>query len=146
LAILVAGTLLQLWGLSTDFVVPRVSHLWPLRGYAAWERSALIGEGEGFLEFIAFLRRAIPVSGKVVLPPHSDVSEVGAFAYPTFIQYFFVPREVLNCSEPVDDCVRRLTGPNSYIVRVGRFPPALAASEHKRYIPFRDEMGVYAPK
>jgi hypothetical protein len=111
--LLLAAAVLQLRSLTVDFISPRARLSWELRRNAAWERSALLSEGRDFLEFVTFLREAIPESGKVVLPPYTDVSEVGPFAFPTFIQYFFFPREVLNCGEPVDDCVRALTGAKS---------------------------------
>ena len=144
--ILLAATTLQLRRLTGDFIWPRANQYWGLRGYAAWERSALLSEGKDFLEFVSFLRGAVPESGKVVLPPHSDVSEAGPFSFPTFIQYFLFPRQILNCSEPVDECVRLLTGANSYLVRVGSFPSPSVASQHKLYVPFRDDMGLYVPK
>jgi hypothetical protein len=93
-----------------------------------------------------FLRGRIPESGRVVLPPNSFVGEVGPFAYVTFIQYFMLPREVVNCSEPVAECVRRLTADDLYVVQIGRFPPADAAFEHKGFVRFDDERGLYVPE
>jgi len=105
-----------------------------------------LSEGEDFLEFVTFLRDNIPETGKVVLPPHAFLEEAGPFTNISFVQYFLFPREVLNCGEPVDACVLGLSGPRSYLVRIGGFPPPEAAAAHKEYLPFRNEMGIYVPR
>jgi hypothetical protein len=144
--LLLTVALWQLAGLTRSFILPRTIRNWEARGYNAWERSALLSEGQDFLEFVSFLREAIPASGKVVLPPHSFISEAGPFTDLGFMQYFFFPRQILNCAEPVEDCVRSLTGPNSYIVAIGSFPPPEAAEEVKNFVPFSDGEGVYVPQ
>jgi hypothetical protein len=132
--------------LAADFIWPRLIRGWQVRGYTAWERSALLSEGEDFLAFASFLREVIPESGKVVLPPGSYVSKAGPFTNIGFVKYFFFPRQILNCGEPVEDCVRSLTGPTSYIVAIGGFPPAEVAEEVKDYVPFQEGKGVYVPR
>jgi len=146
LLLLLVGTVYQLGHLANRFIWPRAQQYWSLRSYSAWERSALLSEGDDFLEDVSFLREEIPESAKVVVPPHSFVSKAGPYTFVSFMQYFLFPREVLNCGEDVAVCVRGLTGGTSYILRLGEFPPPLAAREHKEYVPFRDEMGVYVPK
>jgi hypothetical protein len=146
LFLLLVATLLQMRLLLTDFVWPRTQRYWGVHSFTAWERSALLSEGQDFLDFVKFLRDTIPDTGKVVLPPSTFVGEAGAFTYVTFMQYFMIPREVLNCTEPVDECVLGLDGPNSYLVRIGGFPPAESAEVHKVYVPFRADQGVYVPK
>jgi hypothetical protein len=105
-----------------------------------------LSEGKDFMEFVAFLRQVIPETGKVVFPPHSYIAKAGAFTELGFMQYFMFPRSVLNCAEPVEDCVRGLTGASSYIVAIGGFPPASVAEEVKDFIPFRGDRGVYVPR
>ena len=139
-------TILQLRLLTATFIVPRAIRGWEARAYSAWERSALLSEGADFLEFVVFLRHVIPETGKVVFPPHSYVGRAGSFTELGFMQYFMFPRSVLNCSEPVEECVRSLTGSSSYVVAVGGFPPASAAAEVKDYVPFREDKGVYVPR
>ena len=139
------AALLQMRQLA-GFTGPRASEYWDLRMYTAWQRSALISEGRDFFEYVTFLRATIPESSKVIIPPHSSVGDAGAYTYITFMQYFLFPRTVLNCSEPVAECVRALTGPTSYLLRIEDFPPPLAAAEHKDYVPFRDGLGLYVPK
>lgn len=145
-AIVLVAVLLQLRSLTADFIGPRLRLGWSLRGSSAWERSARLSEGEDFLAFVTFLRTAIPETAKVVFPPHSYISKAGVFTELDFMEYFLFPRQVLNCGEPVDECVRSLTGPGSYIVAVGGFPPAEAAQSVKEYVPFQEGKGVYVPR
>jgi len=144
--ILLAAAAMQMAWVTLDFAAPRTRQYAAVRDRPAWERSAVLSEGTDFAEFVAFLRTNIPESAKVVLPPHSDIGQAGAYTYVSFMQYFFFPRHVLNCGEDVAECVRGLSGPSSYLVRIGPFPPADLASEHKTYVPFRDDLGLYAPK
>lgn len=146
LVLLLLVTLMQVRLLTVDFIWPRLIRGWEVRGYTAWERSALLSEGQDFLQFLSFLRDTIPESGKAVLPPRSYVSRAGTFTEIGFLKYFLFPRQVLNCGEPVEDCVRALTGPTSYIVAVGGFPPEEAAEAIKDYIPFQEGKGVYVPR
>jgi hypothetical protein len=136
----------QMWALGTNWVWPRAIVYWSLRSHAAWERSAILSEGEDFFVYVSFLRDKIPESGKVVLPPHTFVGKAGPFTFIDFMQYFLLPRQVLNCGEPAADCARGLTGPNSYLLRIGSFPPPEAASQNKDYVPFQDEWGLYVPR
>jgi len=144
--LLAIAVLFQMRLLLVSYVWPRASGYWTLRAYPAWERSALLSEGRDFLEYVTFLRAMIPESGKIVLPPHTSVGDAGAYTYINFMQYFLLPRTVLNCGEPAAECVRGLTGPTSYILRFEDFPPPLVAAEHKDYVPFRDGLGLYVPK
>jgi hypothetical protein len=146
LVLLLLVTLLQVRELTVDFIWPRLIRGWEARGYTAWERSALLSEGRDFLEFTTFLRDTIPESGKVVFPPRAYVSRAGTFTELDFMRYFLFPRQVLNCGEPVEDCVRSLTGRTSYIVAIGGFPPVEAAEAIKDYVPFREGKGVYVPR
>jgi hypothetical protein len=139
-------TLVQVVQLSSDFIGPRMLRYWDLRKATAWQRSALLAEGQDFLEYVAFLRETIPAEAKVVLPPHSAISDWGAYTSVEFMQYFMFPRTVLNCSDPVDACVQRLTGPTSYILGLGKFPPPEVASEIKDYLPFDDTKGLWQPR
>jgi hypothetical protein len=105
-----------------------------------------LSQGRDFFEYVTFLRASIPETGKVVLPPHSSIGDAGAYTDVSFMQYFLFPRAVLNCSEPVAECVRALTGPTSYLLRIRDFPPPLVAADDKDYVPFRDGLGLYVPK
>jgi hypothetical protein len=141
--LLLAATLLQMRSLLADFIQPRAVRYWEVRSLAAWERSALLSEGQDFTDYVTFLRETLPESGKVVLPSSADIGEAGPFTSIAFMQYFLFPRVILNCSEPIEECLLTMTGPASYVLRVGGPQPSV---EHKTYVPFRDDRGVYVPK
>jgi hypothetical protein len=144
--VLLVCAVVQLRVLTAGFIWPRLGRYWEVRAYPAWQRSALLSEGQPFMDYVTFLRQEVPESGRLVLPPHRFVSEGGPYTYPSFMQYYLFPREILNCGEPVEDCVRGLSGGRSYILRVGSFPPPSIAAETKTYIPFNDMLGVYVPR
>jgi len=141
--LLLAATFLQMRFLFADFIRPRTMRYWEVRSLAAWERSALLSEGQDFLDYVTFLRETIPDSGKVVLPPSSAIGQAGASTSIVFMQYFMFPGLVLNCSDPIEVCLLAMTGPTSYVLRVGGPQPAVG---HKTYVPFQDDLGVYVPK
>lgn len=114
------------------------------RGVSSIERSAANAWDQTFAEYIVFLRSTIPLEARVVLPPNfsgAPADHVG------FMQYFLLPREVLNCGpNEVEECTLRVSGPDSYILRVRDFPPPTLAELSKIYVAFNEEYGVYVPQ
>jgi len=118
----------------------RVRGIWSL---PAWERTAILLEGQHFLEYVRFLRRIVPEDGRVILPPRQLPS---AFSNIYYAQYYLFPRDLHNCgNNEVEACIERVTGSNTYIVALGNFPPRGIAARHKIYVPFDDEIGVFVP-
>ena len=115
------------------------------RSESALERSAIISGGIEFADYMDFLRKTIPEDSKVILPPREPVQALANIGY---MQYFLMPREILNCGiSEVEECVLRMTGDKSYIITAWKFPPHETALEVKRFIPFTEgKGGVYAPK
>lgn len=112
---------------------------------AAIERSAYFAFGKPFDDYVVFLRSHIPNDSLVIVPPDSADYILGN----QFIaQYFLFPRRVANCSLNVDldTCVASLTGPKTYILAVGGFPPREIALQIKEYIAFGADRGVYVPR
>jgi hypothetical protein len=67
------------------------------------------------------------------------------------MKFFLTSREIDDCSgrEPVENCILNLTGPNSFILSVGEFPPDDVARQVKEFVPFQPDFfyrGVYVPK
>jgi len=136
--------IVQSWNLANDYVIRKSKAVWDLKGYSAIDRSAILSEGMEFAEYMAFLRDTVPENAKVVMPPHQPVQPLSNMGY---VQYFLMPRTIINCgTNEVRECVLRMTGENSYIVTAWKFPPKDAAESVKTFIPFRNELGVYAPK
>jgi hypothetical protein len=117
--------------------------LWDLRFKTAVERSALL-QGGDVAGFVDFLRENVPEDARLILPPNYPLRP---FAHIGYMQYYLFPRDIENCGyDEVNACIRRVTGPNTYIMALPDFPPRALAEESKRFIPFTDDMGVYAPR
>lgn len=144
LILLAIVVVVQSWNLANDYVKRRSKTVWDLKGFSAIERSAILSEGMEFAEYMSFLRDTVPENAKVVMPPHQPVQPLSNMG---FAEYFLMPRTIINCgSDEVRECVLRMTGEHSYIVTAWKFPPKDAAESVKKFIPFRNELGVYAPK
>ena len=144
LILLAIVVVVQSWNLANDYVKRRIKTVWELKDFSAIERSAILSEGMEFAEYMSFLRDTGPENAKVVLPPHQPVQTLSNIG---FAEYFLMPRTILNCGiDEVRECVLRMTGEHSYIVTAWKFPPKDAAESVKKFIPFRNELGVYAPK
>jgi hypothetical protein len=141
--ILVAAAALQVWLVLDRQVSPGIARFVRLQDRPAWERSAVGLNGEEFAAYIGFLRRQIPEDGKVILPPRLPVQAV---AHVGLMQYYLFPREIHNCGiHEVVACVERVTGPTTYLLAVGDFPPRELASKDRDYMPFNEDRGVYLP-
>ena len=124
-------------------VLPQLNQVRKLWALPAWERTAVLLEGKDFLDYLRFLHEVIPEDARVILPPRRPPS---VFSNIYYAQYFLFPRDLHNCGvNEVEACVRRATGPNTYILALDNFPPRDLASEHRIYIPFDEEIGVFAP-
>ena len=143
-ALILIVAIAQSWNLTNDYLIRKSKAVWDLKGYSAIDRSAILTEGMEFAEYMSFLRDTVPENAKVVMPPHQPVQPLSNLGY---VQYFLMPRTIINCgSNEVRECVLRMTGEHSYIVTAWKFPPKDAAESVKKFIPFRNELGVYAPK
>lgn len=109
----------------------------------AWRRAAEYLEGPRFGAYIEFVRANTPADARIVLPPRIPEraeSNVG------LMQFYLFPRDIHNCGvHEVEECVRRITGPASYILALEDFPPRELADMTRTYLPFDDEIGLYAP-
>jgi hypothetical protein len=144
LAVFIVVSCLQMASLWNDFIQPFGAKIWDIRGNSAIERSAILHEDKQFAEFITFIREMIPEDARVILPPHSTFHVLSNFG---FADYFLMPRELHNCgSTEIEGCVLRMTGARSYFFTAGDFPPPQAAGQVKTFIPFKDGLGVWAPK
>lgn len=91
-----------------------------------------------------FIRDTVPEDAKVIVPPSRPIQTL---SHVGFVEYFLMPREIHNCGEnEIRECVLRMTGDNSYILVGGEFPPNELAEQVKKFLPFKDGMGIYIPK
>ena len=143
-ALFLIVVIVQSRNLANDYVIHKSKAVWGLKGFSAIDRSAILAGGMEFAEYMSFLRDTVPENAKVVMPPHQPVQPLSNMG---FAEYFLMPRTIINCgSDEVRECVLRMTGEHSYIVTAWKFPPKDAAESVKKFIPFRNELGVYAPK
>jgi hypothetical protein len=122
---------------------PTMEVVQSLMGLPAWQRAAIILEGEEFAGYLEFLRTEIPDDARVILPPRVPFRPV---AHVGFMQYFLYPREIHNCGvNEVDACVLRVGGRTTYIVAVSDFPPPEHAQVTKCFVEFDEAFGVWVP-
>ncbi len=136
--------LFQLVVVGRGYVVPLVEATWVMREKPAWQRAAILEEGEGFAGFVDFLRSQIPEDARVILPPNKPQRPL---AHVGFMEYYLFPREIHNCGEnEIDDCILRVVGRHTFILGLPDFPPRELALRSKQFIAYDDDYGVYAPK
>ena len=128
----------------TSYIRPTAIAVWNLRDEPAWARTGTILLGERITGHLGFLQDTVPEESRVILPPHSSG---GIYEHIGLMQYFLIPRDIVNCGRnEVEACVRRVTGESTYILAAGNFPPHDLASQAKRYIEYDNDLGVYVPK
>ena len=108
-----------------------------------WKRAAQNIAGDTFADYIEFVRQNSARDARIVLPPRIPVRPESNIS---LMQFFLFPRDIINCGlTEVEECVQRITGPNSYILGLGDFPPQELAARTRSYIPFDDQLGLYGP-
>jgi hypothetical protein len=146
LLLLVAGLsgLFQLYVVARGYAIPLLGVTWAMREDPAWERAAVLQEGQVFAGYIAFLRSHIPKEARVILPPTRPQRPL---AHIGFMQYYLFPRDIHNCGyDEVDDCILRVVGRNTFILGLPDFPPRELAELSKQFVPYQDDYGVFIPK
>ena len=136
--------ILQAWILARSYAVPLLRESMSMGDAPAWERAAILQEGEDFARFISFVRAHVPEGARVILPPRKPERPL---AHIGFMQYFLFPRDIHNCGyDEVDDCILRVVGRNTFILGLPDFPPRDLAELSKRFISYRDDFGLFVPK
>lgn len=137
-------TIAQIYTLHKTFILPTMERSLGLINEDAWMRAAILLEGDEFANYIAFLRDHIPENGRVLLPPNFRQS---TFEHVGIMQFFLYPREIHNCgADEVEECVKRVSGKEFYILAVRDFPPRELAAETKDYVRFDDKIGLFIPR
>ena len=141
IAILVGYQAVVSW---TSYILPTASRAWDLRNEPAWARAGVMLVGDRITGHLGFLKQSLPEEARVVLPPHSGG---GVYEHIGFIQYFLIPRDIINCGpNELEACIRRVGGSSTYILAAGNFPPRSVAEETKRFVEYDGDLGVYVPK
>ena len=120
MVVLVLGIAGQTGFLLRDFILP-----WGWRVKQVWDqpritRSADMSLGGQSARLIEFVRRVTPEDAVLLLPPEG---EPGRFSLARSMQYFFFPRQLIECGAPeTDPCTRALASPDTYILATTDFP------------------------
>jgi hypothetical protein len=134
LAVLIQLTML---GRNTFREIPRlISDL----GQPAGWRSARYSQGRRYAQYIQFLNQIIPPDSRVVLPPDSAAPR--AIATTPWMQFFLLPRQVINCTSP--DCLETLSLQDTAVLVTGGFPGPEILSQG-RLEQFDADWGVLLP-
>lgn len=143
---LLLAALVQLALVAQDQVIPAVTRLSSFRHSSPILRGASIAFGDGFADYVAFLREQAPLDAIVALPPVADEPVLG---HTGMMQYLLFPRRTTNCPKDwgLSQCRDIFAGEGIFILRVNGFPgDEWAESLDKRYIPFSSRLGLYRPR
>ena len=135
---------IQLYLLSSSVVAPLWRDIRSVANLPPFERSARLSFGDQFSEYIQFIVKVVPESGRVVLPPISVDDTYGNLG---IMQFFLFPRSIVNCPsiDATDDCLELFQGDDTYFLSVGTFPQKSKVDETRKYVPFEAELGLFLP-
>lgn len=140
LALLSLAVLFQLTLLGRDTFREMPRLIADMGQPAVW-RSARYSQGRRFAQYVLFLNQKIPPNYRVVLPPDSAAPR--AIATTPLMQFFLLPRTVINCTSP--DCLDPLSLQDTAVLTTGGFPGA-EINAQGRLEQFDAEWGVLLPK
>jgi len=129
--------------LSREYLLPWGERIWAVRTRSPWERSARLSvwmEAED-VDFIQFLREAVPPGSEVVFAENS-----GLYSWRAALQYLLFPRRISVCDLAADlSCFDALAQSGAYFVVVDGRPLPEEIPPGWRFVPFGDGHGYYAP-
>jgi hypothetical protein len=113
--VLFLGAVFQSWKLAKN-VTQDLGEVWRDKGQSALWRSARYSQGYRFAGFVQFLLTNIPEDGLVILPSGEDAPR--ALSTSPYMQFYLVPRKVINC--PNEECYQRLLTSSPYLLIVSK--------------------------
>lgn len=143
-SILILASIYQIWRLS-----PQVSQdLIDIRkdiGQSGLWRSANFSQNQRYANYVKYLHENIPPDARVILPPRETGPKAAATT--PFMQFFLAPREVLNCIQPITDCINTYSNNHTYfvIVDAASLQNDRADLSRTRLMLFDQSWGVYLP-
>jgi hypothetical protein len=128
--------------LGKNYIVPEIRKISSVWGETAIERSAQLMLGSEAADLIRFIREVVPPDPEVtVVLPYRG--QRGPFTSIALMQYFFYPREVDNCSDPLEVCLGYVTGETKYVIG-GPLEEGVEIG-NKIYMPLNEKSGIYVP-
>jgi hypothetical protein len=142
---LAVAVILQTWIVLDDFVLPLRKRIRTVAELSVLERSAYLSFGDEFAKFLSFLREHVPEDAVIVVP---SMDEDEVYGNAALMHYFLYPRSVTQCNsgEVFENCVRRHGRDEQYILSTLEYHAGeMLSFDDKLWIPFKGELGVYAP-
>jgi hypothetical protein len=91
-----------------------VRKVWNNRSLDALSRGADAAYGQGYMEYVRFLRGVIPADALVVNTRTTGLAQYDSLS---FVQYFLFPRQVVNCpGGEVRDCLQTMATQRVYFL------------------------------
>ena len=145
LVLLLFGTLFQGYHLL-DNSRQEVPAVWKTIGQSRLWRSANFAHSQRFAGFVLFLNQTIPLQARVVLPPQGSGPRL--FSHTPWMQYFLIPRDVVNCTGAGTSCQQRFIDSDAYILVADpqQFPGDKAADLEQRLHMFDQDWGLLLPE
>ncbi len=141
-ALILIVLVIQCIYLGKEYILPEIRKISSVWGEAAIERSAQLQLGSEAAEYIRFIREIVPSDrGVTVVLPYRG--QRGPFTSIALMQYYFYPREVDNCSDPLEVCLGYVKGNTKYVIG-GPVGEGVEIGD-KLYIPLNKKSGIYIP-
>ena len=130
--------------LAQSIIGPAAMEILDVRNDKAPERSAVIGFGDGFARYIAFIIERTDEDGFVLLP-YRETHEV--LGNEGIMQYYLIPRRITNCplDQQFEECFLTQGGSRTSILSVNGFPPVAIDDGKYLFVPFNEDWGIYVP-
>jgi hypothetical protein len=145
LFLLLVGTIYQGYLFLGD-ATKEITRVWKAIGGSRLWRSAYFSQNKRFADYVIFLNEIIPQNAKVVLPPEGIGPRL--LGHVPYMQYFLMPREVINCSDGDTACLQRFSDNGAYIVIADSdfFPGSNPSLNANRLRMFDTDWGVFIPQ
>ncbi len=143
--ILLFGLVYQSWHLFPQVGEDLVKVRKDIGQSGLW-RSANFSQNQRFANYVKFLHENIPQHARVILPSKEEGSR--AITTTPFMQFFLAPREILNCIQPLSDCIAEYSSNHTYylIPDAPSLQNSRASLSPRRLILFDQSWGLLIPQ
>lgn len=143
-SLLFIASIYQVWQLSPQ-VIEDLLRIRKDVGQSGLWRGANFSQNQRFANFVKYLHANVPPDSRVILP--SRETGLRAAATTPFMQFFLAPREVLNCLQPIIDCIEMHSNDHTYflVLDAASIQNATKDLPPERLMQFDRSWGVYGP-
>lgn len=143
-ALVLLAFIIQFAVLAQNIIGPAAIEILDVRNDQAPERSAVIGFGDEFAGYIAFILEKTNEDGFVLIP-YRETHEV--LGNEGIMQYYLIPRRITNCplDQPFEECLLTQGGSRTSILSLNEFPPVAIDDGKYLFVPFNEDWGIFIP-